>query len=72
MVTQPLDAPIRVTVGSRSDMDILLDSAADRLRYAAQFYGDRGILVTRHCAQEFTLELHSSVPFGYTREQQRW
>lgn len=31
-----------------------------------------GILVTRTSATEFTLEIHSDVPFGITREKHDW
>lgn len=53
-------------------MDSQLNEAVQSLQDTALRLGDRGILVTRHSAQDFTLELHPSVPFGFTQERLNW
>lgn len=35
-------------------------------------FRDRGIMVTRHSAWDFTVELHPDVPYGQTHETQLW
>ena len=72
MTIRPPYGPIEITVQSRTDMDFQLESAVRILKGHAQQIRDRGILVTRHSAQSFTVEMHSSVPFGMTFEKQRW
>lgn len=66
------DGPIKITVKSRSDMASQLQRATQGLQRHAQQLQDRGILVTRHSARDFTVELHESVPFGLTQERQDW
>jgi hypothetical protein len=53
-------------------MESALDHAVQALRHRAQQLKDRGILVTRHSVSDFTVELHTAVPYGLTREQQSW
>lgn len=72
MNIEPPDGPFKITVESRTDMDFLLERAVHLLKNKAQPMKDRGILITRHSAQDFTVELHASVPFGLTQEKQEW
>lgn len=72
MTTRLPEGPITIAVKSRSDMESQLERAVQLLKQRALGLGDRGILVTRHSAEDFTVELHSSVPFGLTQERQEW
>jgi hypothetical protein len=53
-------------------MESQLERAVHLLQEHALGLKDRGILVTRHSAEDFTVELHPSVPFGLTQERQEW
>jgi hypothetical protein len=53
-------------------MESQLERAVHLLQEHALVLKDRGILVTRHSAEYFTVELHPSVPFGLTQERQEW
>lgn len=71
----PLQAELEnlsVKITRRADMDRQLNRAVERLRERAHLQPTRGILVTRHSATDFTLELDSSVPFGTTHEEDAW
>ena len=63
--------PIEITAKNRSDMDLQLERAVQHLMDEAQQITDHGILVTRHSDRRFTVEVHPSVPFGLTKEQER-
>lgn len=65
------ELPLTVTVTDRASMDSQLDTAVNNVRVAAREQR-RGILVTRHSATQFTIELSDSVPFGVTHEHQAW
>lgn len=60
--------PIRITAFNRSDLERKLDEAVAVAKDAALRERSRGILVTRHHSDTFTVELSSAVPFGTTRE----
>ncbi len=68
-----IDLEIAVgTVADRADMERRLDEAvAIAMTWATQ-EGRRGILVTRHDRDSFTVALSDAVPFGLTREHQNW
>lgn len=66
------ESKLTVLVHSQADMELQLESAAARLIDRATIQGDRGILITRRSPNEFSLELHPSVPFGMTREADAW
>ncbi|MET3934738.1 hypothetical protein [Arthrobacter sp. OAP107] len=57
-----------VRVTHRADMDRQLNDAVERLREGALSQSHCGILVIRRSDSDFSLELHSSVPFGLTHE----
>ena len=63
---------IKITVSTRSEMESKLEMAVQRLIQRAQGYRDRGILITRNSAQDFTIQLDMCVPFGLTRELENW
>lgn len=67
-------APRKLTIRvvDRADLDQRLDDCVLKVRAAALSAGDRGILITRHTARDFTIELHPEVPFGCTYERQEW
>ncbi len=64
---------LEIIVDSREDMDVLLEHAVQQLKGTARQLKDRGIMITRHSASNFTVEFHESVPFGLTQErQEKW
>ena len=63
---------LTVRVADRTDMEAQLEQCVTRLRDRALALGDRGILVTRHSASDFTIELHPEVPYGITHEREEW
>jgi hypothetical protein len=60
---------IRLTVPDRKSLDQELDRAVDDAVLAALEHQGRGILVTRHSPDSFTVELSSEVPFGIILER---
>lgn len=72
MIRRHPNGPIKITVKSRSEMESELDHAVQALRHLAEQLKDRGILVSRHSVSDFTVELHTAVPYGLTREHQTW
>ncbi|MBT2564923.1 hypothetical protein J7I84_00170 [Arthrobacter sp. ISL-85] len=67
-----MNFPLTLTVSDRHSMDSELDAAVAAAK-AHAFDGKRyGILVTRHGADKFTVDLSETVPFGLTREHQAW
>lgn len=61
-----------VVVESRATMDRQLAEAEEAARAKALEYGSRGIVITRHDLNLFTVSLSNEVPFGQTVEQQLW
>ncbi|MDQ0103095.1 hypothetical protein J2T10_002752 [Paenarthrobacter nicotinovorans] len=57
-----------VTVTRRQDVEPALQAAVDRAMIEAMVFPVRGILVTRHDHNSFTVTLSESVPFGTTLE----
>jgi hypothetical protein len=61
-----------VIVETRATMDRQLAEAEEAARAKALDYGSRGIVITRHNLNLFTVALSNEVPFGLTVEQQLW
>lgn len=61
-----------VIVETRATMDRQLAEAEETARPKALDYGSRGIVITRHNSNLFTVALSNEVPFGLTVEQQLW
>lgn len=61
-----------VRADDRADLEAKLNLAEARLQAIALAFRDRGIMVTRHSAWDFTVELHPDVPYGQTHETQLW
>lgn len=59
-----------VMVETRSTMDRQLAEAVDIARAKAMDDGSKGIVITRHNSNVFTMTLSDDVPFGLTIEQQ--
>ncbi|AOT02556.1 hypothetical protein [Arthrobacter sp. U41] len=72
MRTTTPDLTLTVTATDRASMDRELDEAVTAARERAMRERCRGILVTRHGPNCFTVELSETVPFGLTRERQEW
>lgn len=69
-ITPNQQVTIRVT--NRTDMERELDHAVSVLQEQAAMERPRGILVTRHGADQFTAALSDYVPFGLTVEKHNW
>lgn len=63
---------VDVLVTHRAHLERQLDEAVSRVRVMALQEPRRGILVTRHDYQFFTVSLSDDIPFGLTREHQAW
>ncbi|UZX04772.1 hypothetical protein F8G81_20870 [Arthrobacter sp. CDRTa11] len=63
---------ITVVVTDRESLDSQLNAAVSAIRDRSTGERRRGILVTRHAADEFTVALSDSVPFGMTHENHAW
>jgi len=66
------DLAIEFTAADRASMERQLEDAVDRARTQAMRERRKGILVTRHTYDSFTVSLSETVPFGLTREHQDW
>jgi AmiR/NasT family two-component response regulator len=66
------DLSITVKVTERDSLENQLDAAVSAVRERATGERRRGILVTRHGVNEFTVALSDSVPFGLTQENHAW
>jgi hypothetical protein len=66
------DLPIAITATDRTSMEHQLDEAVAVAMTRAMNEGRRGILVTQHANDSFTVDLSDAVPFGLTREHQQW
>lgn len=66
------DLVLEVTATDKASMDRELDSAVQIAREHAMLDGRRGILVTRHGAESFTVAVSEHVPFGLTQEKLAW
>ncbi|TQS87368.1 hypothetical protein EU811_22580 [Arthrobacter sp. TS-15] len=67
-----IDLSILITATNRANMEKQLDEAVAVARTAAIYEGCRGILITRHSIDSFTVALSDGVPYGLTRELQEW
>ncbi|MHC6593924.1 hypothetical protein [Arthrobacter sp. C152] len=67
-----MNFPLSLTVSDRQSMDSELDAAVSAAKAHALTGKRHGILVTRHGANHFTVDLSDAVPFGLTREHQAW
>jgi len=67
-----MNFPLTLTVSDRQSMDSQLDDAVAAAKAHALTGKRQGILVTRHGADTFTVDLSETVPFGLTRECQAW
>ncbi|SDL62751.1 hypothetical protein [Arthrobacter sp. ok362] len=63
---------ITVTATDRGSMDLQLDEAVAAVMATAMCERRRGIIVTRHGYDSFTVALSDAVAFGLTREQHEW
>jgi hypothetical protein len=63
---------LKVSATDRASMDRQLDNAVTVARARAMRERRRGILVTRHGHDSFTVALSDTVPFGLTRERDDW
>jgi hypothetical protein len=72
MTAIPTQAKRTVMAKSKMQMERRLEDAMSHLLERAMIHRDRGIMVTRHSPNEFTLELHPDIPFGVTRELDAW
>ncbi|MFE4078165.1 hypothetical protein [Paenarthrobacter sp. YIM B13468] len=69
MSTSLRDQPLTVLVTARSELDAQLDGAVEQLQPLA--VSERcGILVTRHSANKFSIEVSPDVPAGMVQEAQ--
>lgn len=66
------DLTIAIIAADRASMERQLDEAVTVARTKAMHERRRGILVTRHDYDSFTVALSDAVPFGLTREHQDW
>jgi hypothetical protein len=67
-----VDFPIAVIATDRASMERELDEAVATALTQAMHEGRRGILVTQHDNDSFTVDLSDAVPFGLTRERREW
>jgi hypothetical protein len=70
MRTTTPEFTIALTVADRASMERQLDQAVSAAKTEAMIERRRGILVTRHGVQSFSVTLSDAVPFGETREHQ--
>lgn len=68
MTSTALDSCVRINVDNRKEMDLQLQANVAILLDRAATCQDRGILVTRHTHSDFTLEIHTGIPYGEIRE----
>jgi len=71
-MTTTVDFPITVVATDRASMERQLDEAVATALTQAMHEGARGILVTQHDNDSFTVDLSDAVPFGLTREHKEW
>lgn len=71
-MTTALDLTMAIVATDRDSRDRQLDAAVAVARTRAMREGRRGILVTRHAYDSFTVALSDDVPFGLTLEHQDW
>lgn len=71
MTTITPELTLTITATDRASLDRQLDDAVTVARTRAMAER-RGILVTRHGHDSFTIAVSDAVPFGLTREHQDW
>ncbi|WP_427006052.1 hypothetical protein [Pseudarthrobacter sp. H2] len=71
MTTITPELPLTITATDRASMDRQLNDAVTFAQSRAM-HERRGILVTRHGHDSFTIAVSDAVPFGLTREHQAW
>jgi hypothetical protein len=67
-----MNFPLTLTVADRQSMDSELEAAVSAAKAHALSGRRYGILVTRHGANKFTVDVSETVPFGLTREPPAW
>jgi len=60
---------ISVLANNKDDLERALDAAIDKAIMEATACPGKGILVTRHDYNSYSVKLTHEVPFGTTREQ---
>lgn len=70
----PMSAQVKhkILAKSKAQMERQLENAMSQLLENALISCDKGIMITRHSPNEFTLELHPDIPFGVTQELDVW
>ena len=71
MIAQSINYAVKVRITHRKELEAELDRAVEEAIQAALKYPDRGVMVTRHDHQTFTVELSHEVPHGTISERQR-
>lgn len=71
MTTITPELNLTITATDRASMDRQLNDAVT-FAQARAMHERRGILVTRHAHDSFTVAVSDAVPFGLTREHQAW
>jgi hypothetical protein len=71
MTTITPELTLTITATDRSSMDRQLNDAVT-FAQARAVHQRRGILVTRHGHDSFTVAVSDAVPFGMTREHRAW
>lgn len=71
MTTTDACTTISFTVSDHTAMEREINAAIEALRISGIQYR-KGILVTRHTHDSFSVELHDSVPAGTTHENWGW
>ena len=66
------DFMITITVPNRASLERQLDAAVAVAQSKAMHPPAKGILVTRHDYDCFTVALSATVPFGLIREKHDW
>jgi hypothetical protein len=66
------DDLLHVRVQDRRQLEEQLDKAVTILAERAPLCGGQGILVARHSARDFTVQLHPDIPYGTILERQEW
>jgi hypothetical protein len=66
------DFTLTITVPNRASLERQLDAAVALAQSKAMGHPAKGILVTRHDYDCFTVALSDAVPFGLIREKHDW
>jgi len=66
------EGTFRITGHTPAAIDEELNTACEAAREHAVREGRNGLLVTRHGPDLYTVAVSSNVPYGQTREHDRW